>query len=231
MFRYFVFFISLLTLIACDKPAEAPAEKQVSAPLTTIYVNGDILTMNDSRPEVEALAVREGEIFAVGSRSEVEAAAGNNTELKDLNGQTLLPGFIDTHGHISAVMSFMAFENVASPPVGEIRNIADIQALLSQKTAETPAGEWVIGASYGITTLQDGLAGKPDLQILHKGAMQGDLYLDVVGFLFYPNAALLDNEFPYSPDYNNRFRVGGLKLSLDGSPQVISNLVSPTGVL
>ena len=55
-----------------------------TAKKTTVFLGGNILTMDDDRPVVEALAVRDGRILAVGSRSEVEAAAGADVEVRRL---------------------------------------------------------------------------------------------------------------------------------------------------
>ena len=330
MFRILII-LSATLLSACEGPKEMPVEETASAlttstAATTVYINGDILTMNDTQPVAEALAVHQGKILAVGQRAMVESVSGKDAVLKDLNGHTLLPGFIDSHGHISAVMSFMAFENIASPPVGQVDSIADIQLLLSAKAAEVPAGEWIMAAGYddsllaeqrhptkfdlnavstehpimawhvsghlmvcnspclelagytpdrddpeggvirrvegssepngileesavyriyfdllpihdvttrlgllqeaqdyfarfGVTTVQDGAATLTDLETLRTAAGRDGLMLDVVAYPFYRYAEALDGQFPFSQSYNNRFRVGGLKLGLDGSPQ------------
>ncbi|MBI4443555.1 MAG: amidohydrolase family protein [Acidobacteria bacterium] len=65
----------------------------------TIVVNGNIATMNDTQRFVEALAIREGKIVAVGSRQEVESYAGPQTRLIDLRGRTAIPGVISAHDH------------------------------------------------------------------------------------------------------------------------------------
>lgn len=62
--------------------------------------------------------MRDGKILAVGKESEVIAAAGKGATTIDLEGRALLPGFIDSHGHFSTSAMYLAFENVAVPPVG-----------------------------------------------------------------------------------------------------------------
>lgn len=64
-----------------------------------IYRNGVVLTMDDGRPRAEAVAVRNGRILAVGSDDEVLALRDRPTRVVDLGGQTVLPGFIDSHAH------------------------------------------------------------------------------------------------------------------------------------
>ena len=65
----------------------------------TIIHNGDILTMEESPEQVEALAIKDDSIHAIGNESEILEMAGSDTVIIDLEGRTLLPGFIDSHSH------------------------------------------------------------------------------------------------------------------------------------
>ena len=85
----------------------------------TIYVNGDILTMNDAQPTAEAVAVLDGRILAVGDREAVEDAhKGDGTDVVDLDGRTLMPGFIDSHSHLVLTALKQATVNMDPPPAG-----------------------------------------------------------------------------------------------------------------
>ncbi|MFW9888649.1 MAG: amidohydrolase [Candidatus Thorarchaeota archaeon] len=64
-----------------------------------IIHNGDILTMEESPTQVEALAIKGEYIVAVGDENDILTMAGPNTQFIDLEGRTLLPGFIDAHSH------------------------------------------------------------------------------------------------------------------------------------
>ncbi len=98
-------------------PPKAAAEPAVVA--DTIYAGGDIVTMNDKQPSVEAMAVKDGKIIAVGSKAEVEKAhKGSKTTMFDLGGRTLLPGFIDAHSHYYSSLSVANQVNVYPPPAG-----------------------------------------------------------------------------------------------------------------
>jgi len=291
---------------------------------TTVYLNGDVVTMNTQQPEAEAVAVRNGKILAVGRADPVLSAAGNNAHIIDLKGRTLLPGFIDAHGHFGMSAMYMAFENIAAPPVGPVNNMADIQKILNDKKTTTPAGEWILGrgydeaylaegrhpnradldqvstehpialvhvsahfitcnskclelaginastqapaggvirriagsnepngvleekalskllpflphdseqylglieqaqdhyASFGVTTVQDGASMASDLQLFEQAAQRGLLKLDLIAYPHYSVMALLDEQYIPSQQYKNHWRVGGVKLGLDGSPQ------------
>ena len=64
-----------------------------------IFLGGNIITVDDNNPEAQAVAVHDGKIQAIGSETEVSKFKGSKTEVIDLKGNTLLPGFIDIHTH------------------------------------------------------------------------------------------------------------------------------------
>ncbi|MEG2047948.1 MAG: amidohydrolase, partial [Comamonas sp.] len=66
-------------------------------PADAIYFGGPILTMNDAQPQVEAVAVTAGLITAAGPLQELEPLRGPVTRMVDLQGRTLIPGFVDPH--------------------------------------------------------------------------------------------------------------------------------------
>lgn len=122
---------------------------------TTVYFNGDIVTVDDTQPSVEAIAVRDGRILAVGSRADVEKTAGESIVLRDLMGGTLLPGLIDAHGHISMTNQLQASANVSSPPVGGAESIEDILALLKAHRLRFPDAPWLTGWGYDESLLKE----------------------------------------------------------------------------
>ena len=69
----------------------------------TAYVNGTIITVNANNDIAEAILMQDGRIAAVGGTAEILALADADTQTVDLAGKTMLPGFIDPHGHIVAV--------------------------------------------------------------------------------------------------------------------------------
>jgi predicted amidohydrolase YtcJ len=66
----------------------------------TIFYGGDIVTMNQSKPTTEAVAVQDGKIIKLGSLAKLKALQGKDTKLINLNGQTLMPGLVEPHVHI-----------------------------------------------------------------------------------------------------------------------------------
>jgi predicted amidohydrolase YtcJ len=114
-----------------------------------IWFGGPILTIDDSRPRAEAVAVRHGKILAVGSRNEIEGYRGNNTVMHDLAGRTLLPGFVDAHGH-AFMIGLQAFSaNLLSPPDGKVKDLESLQGTLTRWASEHAATEKSIGMIMG----------------------------------------------------------------------------------
>ncbi|UES38264.1 amidohydrolase [Roseibium aggregatum] len=118
----------------------------------TIYSGGPILTINDSQPKVEAVAVKDGRILAAGTLADISAFKGETTEAFDLNGRTMLPGFVDSHGHVvmGGIQALSA--NLLAPPDGEVTDIASLQATLkawAEKNAATvDKVKMIIGFGY-----------------------------------------------------------------------------------
>ena len=65
----------------------------------TIYINGDVVTVDDNQPAAEAVVVAKGKIAYVGSSAEALKYKKAGTRVVDLEGKALLPGFIDPHSH------------------------------------------------------------------------------------------------------------------------------------
>jgi predicted amidohydrolase YtcJ len=122
-----------------------------------IFQGGAILTMNPARPAAEALAVRQGKIVAAGSRAEVMRWDGPHTVHHSLKGATLLPGFIDAHGHFSQQVLAGFLRNLSSPPAGPVRSIGDLQReLLAYKSEHhLRPGEWIFGQGYDDSLLAE----------------------------------------------------------------------------
>ncbi|WP_369410518.1 amidohydrolase family protein [Parasedimentitalea denitrificans] len=122
----------------------------------TLYFNGEILTMDGPEPSyVEAVVEKDGRIAFVGSKSEALIAYPDAVP-RDLEGQTMLPGFLDPHGHFMFALNMVNQVNVAIPPVGTVTKIADLVENLKafQQERDIQPGEWIVGWGYD----QDGLA-------------------------------------------------------------------------
>ncbi len=88
--------IFLLFLISCSERTE---KKQVA---DQVFINAEVHTMDEEMPMAEAVALKDSKIIFVGSSSEAQAYVDESTEVLDLNGKTLLPGFVSAHDHLIA---------------------------------------------------------------------------------------------------------------------------------
>lgn len=87
-----------------------------------IVANGNILTMNDDLPKAEAMAFQDGKILAVGDLKTVKQAVGDSYEYHDLEGKTVVPGFIESHDHIvqyGGTLDFLDITPFACPTLKE----------------------------------------------------------------------------------------------------------------
>ena len=111
-----------LLILAC------PARGQVAE---TIYVGGEIVTVDRNQPFVEAVAVADGKILAVGARAAIELNhKAATTRVVDLAGRTLLPSFIDAHSHYFNSLLVSNQVCVYPPPSGPGKDRASIVAEL-----------------------------------------------------------------------------------------------------
>lgn len=126
----------------------APASAQTVADI--IYTNGVVRTMEAPNDVAQAVAIGRGRILAVGSAQTVLGYRGSDTRIVDLNGKTMLPGFIDAHGHLSLLAGLLDFADLSPPPVAEIEDISSLQAKLRKYVTDKaiPAGQWVQGFGY-----------------------------------------------------------------------------------
>ena len=135
------------------------AAAQPATPADTLYVGGDIVTMNDRAPSAQALAVRDGKIVAVGDRKSVEAGhRGPKTKVVDLKDRTLLPGFIDAHSHYFSALTVANQCNLYAPPAGPGKDVESIVATIRKFVADRkiPKGEVVQCYGYDENVMPNG---------------------------------------------------------------------------
>lgn len=318
----FILFI-LLIAISCSTEKEILIDNE-----STIYFGGDILTMESDNPVyVESIVTESGLIVYTGPLAEAEKKFPGATKT-NLDGKTLMPGFIDGHCHFAGFPGQSVGAQILPPPDATVENIPKlIQVLKDWATPENVAlTGWIFGLgfddsvleekrfpnkfdldkvsedipimiihisghfasvnskglellninsstvnpeggiirrvknsqepngvleelaaipympmvlgpknekammtflksgqdmamSYGYTTAQEGRAMPNTHAFLEEVAKQELLKIDIVSYIDYSVAdSLLRTEW-YSPSYKNHYRIGGMKITLDGSPQ------------
>jgi predicted amidohydrolase YtcJ len=135
------------SLFACAAVAQPAAT--AAGPADLIYSGGTILTMNDAAPSAEAVAVRAGRILALGTRAQMEATRGPGTRMVNLEGRTMLPGFVDPHGHVAMVGLQAVGANLLAAPDGEANDIASLIRILRDWAARNEAAVRRYGLIFG----------------------------------------------------------------------------------
>lgn len=124
-----------------------------------IWTNGKIYTMNDAAMRAEAVAERGGRIVAVGRSADVMRLAGPRTQVADLAGRTMVPGFVDPHGHIVLGGLQALAANMLAPPDGRVTDIASLQNVLrewvSQNAEAVKRVNLVVGFGYDNAQLKE----------------------------------------------------------------------------
>jgi len=316
------FLVALILFSACSKEPSKTLESQ------TLYFGGDIITMRGDKPNYMKSMVSNGDSIAfLGPLSEAEKLFPN-AKKTNLDGKTLLPGFIDAHAHFAGFPSQSIGAQILPPPDAGANNIESlIQILKDWSTPENiKLTGWIFGMgfddsvleekrfptksdldkvstehpimivhisghfcvvnskglellnissetqnpeggiirrisgtqepngvleelaaipfmpavlgpkseealevfltagqnmalSYGYTTVQEGRAMKNSHLFLEHAANTDFLKLDVVSYIDYSIADSLLNSDWYSSTYKKHYRIAGVKLTLDGSPQ------------
>jgi predicted amidohydrolase YtcJ len=105
--------------------------------------NGKVLTMNKSQPYAEAIAIKDHKIAHVGTNEEIEPWIAKNTKVMDLNGKTVVPGFIDTHIHVADFGRLLMWIDLST--AGSIK---EMQESLSRQVEKAHIGNWLLGRGW-----------------------------------------------------------------------------------
>ncbi|MGD8604500.1 MAG: amidohydrolase family protein, partial [Anaerolineales bacterium] len=192
-----------------DEPTLEPTDIQpVGPPADVIFYNGVILTMLDSPERVEALAIIGEKIVAVGSEAEILTMTNDATNLVDLEGRTLMPGFVDPHTHLFNDAGYMD---------------TDL------------AGAQQIALSNGITTLGDMFSPQDFVEQMRDFYESGDLIVRTSLYLtLTDNCGNPSGDwwlaYPPTREPGELLRIGGLKAFADGGtcgPIAVSEPILP----
>ncbi|MEW6092991.1 MAG: amidohydrolase family protein, partial [Chloroflexota bacterium] len=142
-------------LASCERNIRVTAIPGTPRPIPTlppgsqadlILVNGNVVIMDNARTTAQAVAITGDKILATGSDEAIRALALAQTQVIDLGGRTVTPGLIDAHCHLSACgLLGTAYLDVSWPA---INTIEQLQEKVAEKVAQTPAGEWIVGAGW-----------------------------------------------------------------------------------
>lgn len=192
--------VAALTLINLTALGVAPAHPASDDP-DVIFYNGHVITL-EAEGVVEAVAVQGDRILAVGDNAGILAMAGTSTRLVDLDGRTIVPGFVEGHSHV-----------VGSRP-GTLDEAQDL------------------ALSFGWTTLNElNYRDEGAIDELSDAADAGELRIRINVFVAYNDAFLMDDNSngviwhyweDHAPvtDHDRFYRLVGIKIFVDGAQSV-----------
>ncbi len=126
-----------------------------SPPGLQVWTNGRILTMDAEGNQATALVIEDDRIRAVGSDEDVEDWLPDADVVVDLEGRTVVPGFIEAHGHFPGAGLVAVAADLNSPPIGTVKTIPEALDALRQTNANQRGDGWLIGFGYDDTMLAE----------------------------------------------------------------------------
>jgi len=144
--QHLLWTVALVSLCACGGSNGSSSSGGASGiPNLTadrIFLGGPILTVNPPG-EAQALAVKDGRILAVGTREAVLATQSTSTEIVDLQGKTLMPGFVEPHLHVASVASSLSQVDLLSEAPNQ-----QLSTVLTRLTQALPASGWLQASGF-----------------------------------------------------------------------------------
>jgi predicted amidohydrolase YtcJ len=138
-------FLLLSLLMLLNTNSSSADDRIGSRASDTIFLNGDIYTQ--AAPQrAQAMAVRDGRIIAIGSNDDIRKLKQGRTEVVDLGGHFVMPGFNDAHLHLAAG----GLVHLEVDLVG-VKSLAEMQQRIAEHAKTTPPGDWIIGRGWDHT--------------------------------------------------------------------------------
>ncbi len=131
------------------------ATRVPAPPAHQVFIHGEVLTMDSNDQIAQAVSVKGDRIEAVGSDADIMKLVTDKTVVTDLRGRTLMPGFVDAHGHFPGSALSQINADLNSPPIGKLNTMDEVMAALRDQAAKTSAGDWVVGVGYDDSLLAE----------------------------------------------------------------------------
>src|SRR5271165_1169613 len=162
--KWFLLAVLVVTSLLNAAFMTASEVDQSAKPPDTTFVNGDIYTQ--ATPDrAQAIAVSHGKIVAVGSNAEIQKLKQTNTQVVDLGGHFVMPGFNDAHLHLASG----GFSQLSVDLRGT-QNLQEMQHRIGLRVMKSGSGEWIQGSGWD-HTLWPGqtLPTRQDIDVMTNG--------------------------------------------------------------
>jgi predicted amidohydrolase YtcJ len=141
--RTLVLAIVALTLSAASLVAFAVGRQQPVQPASLVLTNGKIVTVETSPAQVEAIAVQGDRIVALGTSADIKRYVGQGTNVIDLNGQLVIPGFVESHGHFTNLGTLKLQLNLMKTSSWQ-----EIVTMVEAAAKTAKPGQWIYGRGW-----------------------------------------------------------------------------------
>lgn len=185
-----------------------------------LFTNGHILTMDTDSAQADSMLVSNQKLVRVGPRAQVIRDLPAFTKTVDLQGRTVLPGFVDAHSHFPSSGLTRAGLDLTPPPVG---NVSTLQILLNSVSKETKSlsrGDWVVGFNYDDASLDvarhptrdelDSVSPDNPVYIWHRSGHMGVANSLALKALGHQSIAFAQSTDAGQPDRDGNGRLTGL---------------------
>src|SRR5215510_8415719 len=182
--------LALFALLTVSPSAQPPTALGRTADL--VLRNGKIVTVDDARPEAEAVAISGDTIVAIGSAQEIQRLIGPGTRVIDLKGALAIPGLIDAHAHFTGVG-----EAARNLKLGTAKNWDDIVRMVGDAAKSAKPGDWILGRGWHQEKWTPGpspnVEGFPLHDLLSKASPNNPVWLThASGHAGFANAKAMD---------------------------------------
>ncbi len=115
-----------------------------------VLFNGNVITLDGKNPRARGVALKDGRILWVGTDEGVKQAVGRGTQVRDLKGMTMVPGFIESHNH-----TLMFGLGLQAIDLTKVRSIEEMMALVKERAGKQEEGSWITGVGYNQNELKE----------------------------------------------------------------------------
>ena len=141
--RSAVVIIFSLAVAALTLEARGRQPQPATQPADLVLTNGHIVTVDGARPEAQAVAARGGRIVALGTDDEMRRYVGPATQVIDLGGRLAIPGFIESHAHVTGLGEMRMELDLTTANSWD-----DIVAMVAEAVRQSRPGEWIYGRGW-----------------------------------------------------------------------------------
>src|SRR5687767_7455949 len=127
--------LTVVALVVSCKPDKEPAD--------VVILGGKIYTVNEKQPTVEAVVVKNDKIEFAGTEKEAREWIGDSTQVVDLKGKTMTPGFIEGHGHLMGVGN-----NELNLDLMGVKSFEELVEKVRVAVSNAKPGQWILGRGW-----------------------------------------------------------------------------------